>query len=256
MNTAMMRRPACRRGPSRRRRRSTSPSCISNIGTSPPSGVKESCIELTEPFEAAVVASPRAPSWRCRSAPPCPPCCRRPARRSQPAPRRAGRRPGCRPARRRRRRRAAARRSVIAASTAQPWRVSPTILPKVKQSAAGISRIASTSRKFDSGVGFSNGCAELTLKKPPPLVPSCLIAICEAAGPTASACSVTALPSASAVASRSGTLRRARASAPRPARPGPAPARATAAAGCRAWCASGRPRSCRSSRPSAARSRG
>ena len=26
-------------------------------------------------------------------------------------------------------------------------------------------------------MGFSNGCAELTLKKPPPLLPSCLIAI-------------------------------------------------------------------------------
>ena len=35
-------------------------------------------------------------------------------------------------------------------------------------------------------MGFSNGCAELTLKKPPPLVPSCLMATCEAAGPTAS----------------------------------------------------------------------
>ena len=82
--------------------------------------------------------------------------------------------------------RAARRRStVIAASTAQPWRRSPTIAPNVKQSAAGISRIASISRKLESGVGFSNGCAELTLKKPPPLVPSCLIAICDAAGPTA-----------------------------------------------------------------------
>ena len=48
----------------------------------------------------------------------------------------------------------------------------------------------SSSRKFESGVGFSNGCAELTLKKPPPLVPSCLMAICEAAGPTARTCSV------------------------------------------------------------------
>ena len=27
-----------------------------------------------------------------------------------------------------------------------------------------------------SALGFSNGCAELALKKPPPLVPSCLIA--------------------------------------------------------------------------------
>ena len=34
----------------------TSPSCISHIGTSPPNGVNESCMELTEPLEAAVVA--------------------------------------------------------------------------------------------------------------------------------------------------------------------------------------------------------
>src|SRR5262245_50846368 len=51
-------------------------------------------------------------------------------------------------------------------------------------------RIDKSSRKFDHGVGFSKGCAELTLKKPPPLVPSCLMAICEAAGPTAMTCSV------------------------------------------------------------------
>ena len=58
----------------------------------------------------------------------------------------------------------------------------------------GSSRAASDSRK---------GCAELTLKKPPPLVPSCLMAICDAAGPTAITCSlcvafsVTGLPLAS-----------------------------------------------------------
>ena len=46
--------------------------------------------------------------------------------------------------------------------------------------------IDSTSTKFESVVAFSNGIAELTLKKPPPLVPSCLIAICEATGPRAS----------------------------------------------------------------------
>ncbi len=57
-------------------------------------------------------------------------------------------------------------------------------------------RIASNSKKFDSGVGFSNGCAELTLKNPPPLVPNCLMAICEAAGPIGSVTSVTGLPSA------------------------------------------------------------
>ena len=35
-------------------------------------------------------------------------------------------------------------------------------------------------------VGFSNGCAELTLKKPPPLVPSSLIASWLAIGPVVS----------------------------------------------------------------------
>ena len=44
----------------------------------------------------------------------------------------------------------------------------------------------STSTKFANVVGFSNGIALLTLKKPPPFVPSCLMAICEAAGPSAS----------------------------------------------------------------------
>ena len=37
--------------------------------------------------------------------------------------------------------------------------------------------------------GFSNGIALFTLKKPPPLVPSILIASWEATGPSASVCS-------------------------------------------------------------------
>jgi hypothetical protein len=40
--------------------------------------------------------------------------------------------------------------------------------------------------KFERPVGFSNGIAELTLKKPPPFVPSSLIDSCEATGPRAS----------------------------------------------------------------------
>ena len=40
-----------------------------------------------------------------------------------------------------------------------------------------------TANALVHGVGFSNGCAELALKKPPPLVPSCLMASCEATGP-------------------------------------------------------------------------
>ena len=39
-----------------------------------------------------------------------------------------------------------------------------------------------------NGVGFSNGCAELALKKPPPLVPSILMASCDATGPCAIVC--------------------------------------------------------------------
>ena len=39
--------------------------------------------------------------------------------------------------------------------------------------------------KLLSGVGFSNGCELLALKNPPPLVPSILMASCEATGPCA-----------------------------------------------------------------------
>ena len=61
--------------------------------------------------------------------------------------------------------------------------------PKVAVSAAGISRMKRTSTKLLNALAFSNGNALLTLKKPPPFVPSCLIAIWEAAGPSASVCS-------------------------------------------------------------------
>ncbi len=63
--------------------------------------------------------------------------------------------------------------------------------------------IASISRKFDSGVGFSKGCAEFAFANPPPLVPSSLIASCEAIGPIGRVCvrvvrfSRTGLPAAS-----------------------------------------------------------
>ncbi len=42
---------------------------------------------------------------------------------------------------------------------------------------------SSISKKLVNAVGFSNGWAEFVLKKPPPLVPSSLIASCEATGP-------------------------------------------------------------------------
>ena len=46
-----------------------------------------------------------------------------------------------------------------------------------------ISRIAKISSQLVSGVGFSNGWAELALKKPPPLLPISLIHSWEAIGP-------------------------------------------------------------------------
>ena len=60
--------------------------------------------------------------------------------------------------------------------------------PKTLVSAAPSAKIATICRKFATAVGFSNGCAALTLKKPPPLVPSILIATCEATGPMAMVC--------------------------------------------------------------------
>ena len=74
----------------------------------------------------------------------------------------------------------------MADSTAQPWRWSPTRRPNTKHSAAGIRKMLSICTKLDSAVGFSYGCAELALKKPPPLVPTILMASCEATGPMAS----------------------------------------------------------------------
>jgi len=42
--------------------------------------------------------------------------------------------------------------------------------PRVTVRAAGMRKMENISKKFERGVGFSNGCALLVLKKPPPLV--------------------------------------------------------------------------------------
>ena len=76
----------------------------------------------------------------------------------------------------------------MTARMAQPWRWFPTMRPNTLVSEAPMAKIEIICTKFDSAVGFSNGCAALALKKPPPLVPSILIAICEATGPTAMVC--------------------------------------------------------------------
>ena len=76
----------------------------------------------------------------------------------------------------------------MAASSALPCPGSRTMRPNATGSANGISSSMKVSSAQVSAVGFSNGCALLALKKPPPLVPSSLIASWNATGPTAIVC--------------------------------------------------------------------
>ena len=85
----------------------------------------------------------------------------------------------------------------MTAKIAQPWRWSPTMRPNTLVSAAPIEKISTIWTRLVSAFGFSNGCAELALKKPPPLVPSILMTSCEATGP----CAITCLAPSSVVAS-------------------------------------------------------
>src|SRR5262245_60847375 len=76
----------------------------------------------------------------------------------------------------------------MAPHTAQPCFGDPVIRPSVYVSPEEIAKMPNIARKFDSGVGFSNGWALLALKKPPPLVPNCLMISCDATGPCAIVC--------------------------------------------------------------------
>jgi hypothetical protein len=76
----------------------------------------------------------------------------------------------------------------MVARIAQPWRWLPTMRPKTLVSAAPIAKIDTIWMRLEMASGFSKGWAELALKKPPPLVPSILMASCEATGPTAIVC--------------------------------------------------------------------
>ena len=126
---------------------------MSHIGTSPPSGVKLSCMAFTEPFEAAVVTVAHsaddgdakadllalhvpgrlvhAEAERSSGLPPCSADAQSEQQRNDERDHRA--------------------------NSTQPCRRDRTMAPKVKQSAAGMSRMASSSTKLLSGVGFSNG---------------------------------------------------------------------------------------------------
>ena len=70
-------------------------------------------------------------------------------------------------------------------SRIHPCRSEPIIRPKQLVKAAPSAKMSTSSARFVSGVGFSNGCAELALKKPPPSPLKSLIASCVATGPRA-----------------------------------------------------------------------
>ena len=80
------------------------------------------------------------------------------------------------------------KRIAMAAKSARPWWRLPSMRPKIKRSAIGTSRMERISSRFEKLVGFSKGCAEFALKKPPPFEPSCLIATWDAAGPRGIIC--------------------------------------------------------------------
>ena len=71
----------------------------------------------------------------------------------------------------------------ITASTTRPCRLSLTILPNVDDERERDEQEREDLEEVGEPVGFSNGCAELALNGPPPLVPSSLIASWLANGP-------------------------------------------------------------------------
>ena len=140
-----------------------------NMGATMPRGRYESCIEFTLPFDAEVVATAHSedssgpmrtslPSMLFAAAGTPAAIMASDALRSCGIVR-------ARPP---------TNRTIMTANRVQPCRVFPTHLPNVYVSAAGMSRIENISKKFASGAPPSKGCAEFTLKKPPPLVPELL----------------------------------------------------------------------------------
>ena len=150
------------------------PSIRFHIGARPASGVKLSCMELTAPQEVPVVATAQSTLFMT------------PNRCSLPSMNEAARGhdgiglrfgvPGQREFARQQApasRQTSTRRGGGRQSSRQTHRPGPP----------GMMIRPSISRKLVSGVGFSNGWALFWPKNPPPLVPSCLMAICDAAGP-------------------------------------------------------------------------
>src|SRR5215469_2487297 len=151
-----------------------SPSAMSNRAMPPPNGVSESWKQFTAPVDVVVVDAantehPDVPNLvSTPSMAPCARCGARPApwasKKLMPPT-------------------AAAHRITMTATSAYPCLLSPTIFPKARGVANGISKIRKISNQLLNGFGLSNGCAEFALKNPPPLLPMSLMTSCEATGP-------------------------------------------------------------------------
>src|SRR5271168_967603 len=188
--------------------KTTSLSMMLTRGTSPPSGVKESCQPLMAPQLASVVtvansaelAIPKRTSLPSIFPPDCVAlaCWFTPA--SNGLPRASAQYAVLTPTR---------NSASIAAHTAQPCRGACVMRPSVYVNPEGMAKIKNICRKLVSGVGFSKGCELLALKNPPPFVPNILMASCEATGPMAITCwvitLVLGLPSAPVVVTLCGS---------------------------------------------------
>src|SRR5271169_1310265 len=80
---------------------------------------------------------------------------------------------------------------VIVTHTAQPCPWFLVMRPRYHVSPLPMLKMDRICKKLESGVGFSYGCAALALVLPPPLVPSILMATCDAIGPWEMSCSST-----------------------------------------------------------------
>src|SRR5215475_7161815 len=132
----------------------TSPIIMLNSATPPPNGVNESWNEFTAPVEVTVVDAANSDDAGMPNATFLP---------SIAAPAALAATPECWFSKTLIKAADASHRITITERIAYPWRLSFTIVPNVRVSANGITRIRKISKMLVNGFGFSNGWAELAL---------------------------------------------------------------------------------------------
>src|ERR1017187_9315121 len=151
-----------------------SPRAMSNSAMPPPNGVNESWNEFTAPVDVKVVDAAKSEDPGMPNATFLP----------SMAPRASvGAIPECWFSKKLIPATAVNQRVAMTETSAKPCRLSLTILPNARGVENGISSSRKISNQLVNGFGLSNGCAELALKKPPPLLPMSLMTSCEATGP-------------------------------------------------------------------------